>query len=93
MIGPRVYQRGRILLDQFDQVKDDPDPVNKLGRGVWLAGQVAWGVSQLDGSKLPAQEQSAPAGTLQRSTCGYCRTLCLLSQSPRCPNCGAPARG
>ena len=79
-----------MLLDQFNKVLDDADPLTKLGRGVWLLGQVAWGLAQLDPSKLPQPNARVPAELIQKMTCGYCRTLYLWSQNQACPNCGAP---
>ena len=87
-----AYSRGRLLLDNFDKARDSADPLNHVGRGVWLAGQVAWGLGQLNPSKLPATSQAAAPGLLHKMTCGYCRTLYLWSQNQFCPNCGAPPR-
>ncbi len=98
MVGDRIprfyaYGHGSILVGLDRPLHELTDPVNEVGRGVWLAGQVAWGLGQIDVSTLPADEQPAAAGLLHKMTCNYCRTLYLWSQSQTCPNCGAPPQG
>jgi hypothetical protein len=88
-----AYSYGSLLVGMDRRLHDLPDPLNEVGRGAWLAGQVAWGLSQIDAAALPQEEQAAPAGLLHKMTCGYCRTLYLWSQSQTCPNCGAPPQG
>jgi len=95
MIGDKIaryylYSGGNQLLGFDQNVHELPDPVNQAGRGVWLMGQVAWGLAQIDASKLPGEQQAAPEGLLYKMTCAYCRTLYLWSQNQTCPNCGAP---
>ncbi|MCK6536515.1 MAG: hypothetical protein L6Q84_26385 [Polyangiaceae bacterium] len=95
MIGDKIarlylYGHGSICLGFDANVYEFPDPVNQTARGVWLMGQVAWGLGQIDPGSLPAPEQAAPSGMLFKMTCGYCRTLYLWSQNQFCPNCGAP---
>lgn len=95
MIGDRiprfyVYSYGNILVGLDRPLHELADPVNEVGRGLWLAGQVAWGLSQVAVDALPASETAAPAGLLHKMTCRYCSTLYLWSQSQFCPNCGAP---
>ena len=87
-----TYQRGRLLLDIFRGALESPDPLNHVGRGAWLAGQVAWGLGQLDPTTLPAANQAVAPALIQKMKCGYCRTAYLWSQNRACPNCGAPPR-
>ncbi len=98
MIGDKIarfyiYDYGSMLLGFDQNVQELPDPVNQTGRGVWLMGQVAWGLGQIDLGALPPAEQAAPSGMLHKMTCGYCRSMYLWSQNHACPNCGAPPRG
>lgn len=98
MPGDRIarfyfYSGGSALLGYKDSVQDDVDPLNHLGRGLWLMGQMAWGLTQIDVAHLPQSQQPAPAGLLYKITCAYCGSMYLWSQSQFCPNCGAPPRG
>ncbi|MBX3184512.1 MAG: hypothetical protein KIT72_02560 [Polyangiaceae bacterium] len=86
-----VYAGGGLLLGFTDEVHIMPDPLNTVGRGAWLLGQIAWGLSQVDVSKLPAQGAQVDEQALGRHTCRYCASLFLLIQSHACPNCGAAA--
>jgi len=95
MIGDKIarfylYSHGNLLLGLDQNLHELPDPVSQVGRAVWLMGQVAWGLAQIDPGQLPAAEQAAPDGMLYKMTCAYCRTLYLWSQNQSCPNCGAP---
>lgn len=94
MIGDRiarlyVYDYGELSLGFEKNVQEMADPINQVGRGAWLLGQIAWGLGQIDLSKLPAVEQPAAEGVVYKMTCRYCSTLYLWSQTQRCPNCGA----
>lgn len=88
-----LYGRGDQKLLFKNDAHKLPDPLNQVARGVWLMGQVAWGLAQIDPAQLPGQAQPAPQGMMYKMTCAYCSTLYLWSQSQACPNCGAPPQG
>ncbi len=96
IIGDRIprlyaYANGGLLLGFSDEVHEMAEPLNTAGRGVWLLGQIAWGLSQVDTSRLPPQGTGVDSQALGRHTCRYCSSLFLLVQSHACPNCGAAA--
>jgi hypothetical protein len=98
MVGDRiprfyVYGHGSLLLAVGANLHELSDPLNATGRAIWLAGQMAWGLSQINVAGLPPAAQPAPQGLLYKMTCGYCQTMYLWSQSNVCPNCGAAPRG
>jgi hypothetical protein len=85
-----LYSSGAQLLGFGPETHEMADPLNQLARGLWLMGQVAWGLEQVDPATLPQPEQPAAHGTLHRMTCSYCSSMYLWSQNQACPNCGAP---
>ncbi len=85
-----LHDSGNQELKYRDKLEQMTDPLNQTARGVWLMAQVAGGLAQVDVAALPAPTQQAAVGTIERMTCGYCRSLYLSSQNQACPNCGAP---
>ncbi len=88
-----LYNRGDQLLGFDDELHEQADPLNQTARAVWLMGQVAWGLTQVNPTALPQASQPAAAGALYKMTCAYCRSMYLWSQNQACPNCGAPPQG
>lgn len=85
-----IYPYGSLLLGYDKNVQEMSDPLNEVGRGAWLLGQIGWGLGQVDLSQLPPSEQPAAEGLIYKLTCRYCSSMYLWSQNQRCPNCGAP---
>jgi hypothetical protein len=88
-----LYGHGEQHLGFDKRPHEMPDPLNQVGRGLWLMGQVAWGLTQVNPATLPAPAQPAAQGLLHKMTCAYCGSIYLWSQNQACPNCGAPPRG
>jgi hypothetical protein len=91
-----AYANGKLWLDLGTPLHELTDPINQAGRGVWLIGQMTWGLSQVNASAMPpVLAPNAPAYqgvATHRMICRYCSSHFLLEQSPSCPNCGAPPR-
>lgn len=66
-----------------------PDPVVVVARGIWLLGQLAWGLSQLQPNTIPPPDASSHPGMFQRAQCPHCSSL-FAAGYVQCPNCLAP---
>lgn len=98
MVSDRIarfywYDYASQLLGYTDELNEMAEPLGQVQRGLWLMGQVAWALSQVNVASLPPPVGSAVPGVLYKMTCFYCGSMYLWSQSQRCPNCGAPPRG
>lgn len=90
-----AYGHGALWLSFDKALHELADPVNQVARGVWLMGQLTWGLSQINPAVLPTiVPANVPYGAqgpgVHKMICRYCSTHFLLEQSQRCPNCGAP---
>ncbi len=90
-----AYDHGALWLDFSKALHELTDPLNQVARGVWLMGQMTWGLSRVNPATLPAvlsgnAPQPHQGNLIHKMVCRYCTTHFLLEQSQRCPNCGAP---
>ncbi|MBX3229168.1 MAG: hypothetical protein KIT84_18900 [Labilithrix sp.] len=65
---------------------------DRVARGAWLLGQVAFGIARVDPAPLPPPGAPPSLSGSEPMTCSYCRSRFLVRQTPSCPNCGAPPR-
>lgn len=92
---PRIYcyAGDSILLGYSDELHEMNDVVNTIARGAWIVGQLAWGLSQIDRSRIPQPDTAPQSGFTQRVQCRYCSTIYLWGLQQLCPNCGAAYQG
>lgn len=88
-----VGEDGKLSLSWHNEIyKMVPDPVVVLSRGVWLLGQLAWGMSQLQPAMIPPPGVPSHQGMFQRAQCPHCSSLFSAGYT-QCPNCLAPQHG